>query len=131
MNALPEFANRLRSITLELRTIENELKSEEISADKTALQEFRQAIDDARLTAWTVSELMNARETPESLFSFIASERMRRLNSMIRDLCADMDKQAFTWQSSGVQGLSDAVLELQSRLSKLIARHRTGMQSSR
>lgn len=120
-DALPEFSNRLRSITSELRTIENELKSEKITLDKTALQEFRQAIDDARLTAWTVNELMNAREAPESLLSFIASERLRRLSSMIRDLCADMEKQAFTWQSSGVQVLSDAVLVLQSRITKTIA----------
>lgn len=122
-DALPEFSNRLRSITSELRTIENELKSEKITLDKTALQEFRQAIDDARLTAWTVNELMNAREAPESLLSFIASERLRRLSSMIRDLCADMEKQAFTWQSSGVQVLSDAVLVLQSRITKTIAQH--------
>jgi hypothetical protein len=120
-DALPEFSKRLRSITSELRTTENELESGEIRPDKTALQEFRQAIDDARLTAWTVSELMDARETPESLYSFIASERMRRLSSMIRDLCADMDKQTFTWHSSGVQALSDAVLVLQSRITKLIA----------
>lgn len=130
-DALPEFSNRLRSLTSELRTLENELKSKEITADKTALQEFRQAIDDSRLTAWKVSELMNTRETPESLLSFIASERMRRLSSMIRDLCADMDKKAFTWQSSGVQALSDAVLELQSRINKVIAPHRTGIKGSR
>jgi hypothetical protein len=130
-DALPEFSKRLRGITLELRSIENELKSDEITVDKAALQEFRQTIDEARLTAWTVSELMNARESPESLLSFLASERMRRLSCMIRDLCADMDRQAFTWQSSGVQALSDAVLLLQSGITKLLARHRTELRSSR
>jgi protein subunit release factor A len=128
-DVLTDLSNRLRSISSELRNIETELKSEEVRPDKVALQEFRQAIDDVRLTAWTVSELMNARESPESLLSFVASERMRRLSCMIRDLCADMDQQIFTWQTTGVQALSDSVLVLQSRITKLIARHRTGARA--
>jgi hypothetical protein len=124
MKDAPDLCESLISITSELRTLEKQLKCEDSALDKAALQEFRQAIDEVRLTAWTVNELMNARESPESLLSFVASERMRRLSSMIRDLCADMDKQAYTWQSSGVQALSDAVLVLQSRITKLIARHR-------
>lgn len=126
-DALPDFSGRLLSITSELKTLEKQLKCDDSALDKAALQEFREAIDEVRLTAWTVNELMNARETPESLLSFIASERMRRLTTMIRGLCADMDNdKAFAWQSSGVQPLSDAVLVLQSRITKLIARHRTG-----
>jgi len=82
-------------------------------------------LDNVRLTAWTVNELLNARETPERLLSFLATERMRRLSHMIKDLCADMDKEVFSWQSTGVQALSDSVLVLQSRITKLIARHRT------
>lgn len=124
MKDAPDLCEDLISITSELRTLEKQLKCEDSALDKAALQEFRQAIDEVRLTAWTVNELMNARESPESLLSFVASERMRRLSSMIRDLCADMDKQAYAWQSSGVQALSDAVLVLQSRITKLIARHR-------
>jgi hypothetical protein len=125
MKDAPDLCESLISITSELRTLEKQLKCEDSALDKAALQEFRQAIDEVRLTAWTVNELMNARESPESLLSFVASERMRRLSSMIRDLCADMDKQAYTWQSSGVQALSDAVLVLQARITKLVARHRS------
>lgn len=128
-DALPDPSERLLSITSELRTLEKQLNCEGSALDKAALQEFRQVVDEVRLTAWTVNELMNARESPESLLSFIASERMRRLSSMIRDLCADMDQQAYTWQSSGVQALSDAVLVLQSRITNLIAPHRTGTPS--
>ena len=124
MKDAPDLCEDLISITSELRTLEKQLKCEDSALDKAALQEFRQAIDEVRLTAWTVNELMNARESPESLLSFVASERMRRLSSMIRDLCADMDKQAYAWQSSSVQALCDAVLVLQSRITKLIARHR-------
>jgi hypothetical protein len=121
----PELSTSLRNISSELRAIDLELRSESTVPDKALLQEFRQILDDVRLTAWTVNELLNARETPENLLSFLAAERMRRLSYMIRDLCADIDKEAFTWQSDGVQGLCDAVLVLQSRITKLIARHRT------
>lgn len=127
----PGLSTRLKNLTSELQELDRELKSDGSTPDKALLEVFRQTMDDVRLTAWTVNELMNARESPESLLSFVASERMRRLKWMIRELCADMDRQAFTWQSSGVQALSDAVLVLQSRINKLIARHRTEIPSSR
>ncbi|MGE5322910.1 MAG: hypothetical protein ACM3SW_08615 [Actinomycetota bacterium] len=122
-----DVSSRLRKLASELRAIDRELKVEEIAPEKAALQDFRQVMDDVRLTAWTVNELMNAREAsknPGPLLSFLASERMRRLSYMVRDLCADMDSQVFTWQSSGIQALSDSVLGLQSRITKLIAHHR-------
>lgn len=127
-----DVSSRLRNLASELRAIDRELKAEKITPQAASLQEFRQALDDLRLTAWTVNELMNAREAsrnPEPLLSFLASERMRRLSHMIRDLCADIDNHVFTWQSSGIQALSDSVLGLQSRITKLIAHHRTVFQA--
>jgi hypothetical protein len=47
------------------------------------LQEFRQVLDNARLTVWTVSELLNAVETqkdPAKVLSFVAAERLRSSN---------------------------------------------------
>ncbi|HET9181548.1 MAG TPA: hypothetical protein VFP59_05400 [Candidatus Angelobacter sp.] len=129
-----DVSSRLRNLASELRAIDRDLKSEEIRPEKTALQDFREMLDNVRLTAWTVHELMNARETrenPEPLLSFLAAERLRRLSSMIRDLCADMDRQVLTWQSSGIQALSDSVLGLQSRITKLIAHHRPVLQRDR
>lgn len=126
-----DVSSRLRNLASELRAIDRELKAEEITPQAAELQDFRQVLDDLRLTAWTVNELMNAREArknPESLLSFLASERMRRLSYMVRDLCADIDNQVFTWQSSGIQALSDSVLGLQSRITKLIAHHRPVLQ---
>jgi hypothetical protein len=125
-----DLSTRLGKLASELQAIDLELRSESVPPDKALLQEFRQVLDNVRLTAWTVNELMNARETPERLLSFLAIERMRRLSHMIRDLCADMDKEVFTWQSTGVQTLSDAVLVLQSRITKLIARHRGSASSA-
>ena len=128
----PTLSTRLRELSSELQAIDSELKADKASPNRAALQEFRQTLDEIRMTAWTVSELINAREggkNPGPLLSFLASERMRRLSSMIRDLCADIDKQVFTWQSSGIQSLSDSVLGLQSRITKLIARDRPAVHA--
>lgn len=130
-SSLPDINARLRYLTSELRILDSDLRSEAGNPDLLLLQGFRQSLDDVRLTAWTVSELINARESKkntDSMLSFLAAERLRRLIQIIRDLCADMDKQAFTWQTSGVHALSDSVILLQSRITKLIAKHRSRIQ---
>jgi hypothetical protein len=127
----PGLSSRLQTLTSQLREIDLELRGQKAIPDKQLLQEFRQAMDDIRLTAWTVNEVMNAQESrtnPQKLLTFLAAERVRRLSYMIRDLCSDMDRQSFSWQHAGVQNLSDAVLHLQSRITKLIASHRAGLQ---
>jgi len=91
------------------------------------LQEFRQVLDNARMTAWTVSELLNAVESqrdPAKVLSFVAAERLRRSNQMLKDLCTDIDEHGVTWQTSGIQGLFETVNTLQLQLSKLISEHR-------
>ena len=79
------------------------------------------------MTAWTVSELLNAVESqrdPAKVLSFVAAERLRRSNQMLKDLCTDIDEQGVTWQTSGIQGLFETVNLLQLQLSKLISEHR-------
>jgi hypothetical protein len=117
-------ASRLRTLTSELRTLERELKSGVIS-DASALHDFRQAVDDIRMTAWTAGELHNAQpERKELLASFLAAERIRRFAQMIRDLSLDLEQQDATWETGGIQTLFDSVGALQSRLERLIREHR-------
>ena len=127
----PALSSRLQKLPSQLRELDLEFRSQKSIPEKRLLEAFRQVVDDIRLTAWTVNEMMNAQESrtdPQKLLTFLAAERVRRLSYMIRDLCSDMDRQTFSWQHSGVQNLSDAVLHLQSRITKLIASHRTGLQ---
>jgi hypothetical protein len=129
-NIHPDLSARLRSLTVDMRALDVDLKSDE-TPDVTLLQEFRSALDDVRLTAWTVSEVLTARQTgrnPEPVLSFLAAERLRRLARIMKDLSVDMDRQHFTWHTSGIQALSDSVILLQSKLTKLIAKHRQGIQ---
>ncbi|HKD80397.1 MAG TPA: hypothetical protein VKH81_11940 [Candidatus Angelobacter sp.] len=117
-------ASRLRALTSELHALERDLKSG-AGSDAAALLDFRQAIDEVRMTAWTATELHNARpERHATIASFLAAERIRRFAQMIRDFSTDLEHQDLTWESGGVQSLFDSVAVLQSRLEKLIRQHR-------
>ena len=119
-----QIASRLRSLTAEMRALERDLKSNTIS-DAAALQDFRQAVDDIRMAAWTAGELHNAQPgRKELLASFLAAERIRRFAQMIRDLSLDLEHQDVTWETGGIQTLFDSVSVLQSRLDRLIREHR-------
>jgi hypothetical protein len=122
-----ELSDRLGAISVELREIEFALRSG-TTPDVMRLQEFRHVLDTARLTAWTVSETLNAVETqrdPANVLSFVAAERLRRSNQMLKDLCADIDHEDITWQAGGIRPLFDTVNSLQVQLRKLVEEHRS------
>src|SRR6266849_6700915 len=113
---------RLRALTDQLQTLDREMKSGQ-PPDALSLQEFREALDNVRMTAWTVGELLNAREAkrdPGPMLSFLTSERLRRFGQLVKDLNADIEHQGITWQTHGVQGVLQHVSLLQGRLGKLI-----------
>lgn len=120
------FSNRLKEISSELKEIDLALKAG-ATPDLPLLQEFRQVLDNARLTAWTVSELLSAVESqkdPAKVLSFVAAERLRRSNQMLKDLCVDIERQGVTWQTNRIQALFDTVNSLQVELRKLVEEHR-------
>ena|SRR5215472_14434229 len=117
-------ASRLRALTTELRALERDLKAGAAS-DTTVMHDFRQAVDDLRMTAWTSIELHNARpERQATIASFLAAERIRRFAQMIRDFSTDLEHQDLSWESGGIQSLFESVAALQGRLEKLIRQHR-------
>src|SRR5947199_8227840 len=121
-----QFASRLRTLTAELRLLERDLKSGSIS-DVSALQEFRTALDEIRMTSWTASELHNAQPgRKELLASFLAAERIRRFAQMMRDLSLDLDHEDVTWEPGGGQTLLAPATLVQSRLDRLTRPPRAG-----
>jgi hypothetical protein len=126
-NALPgAISNRLKEVSSELREIDLALKAG-ATPELLHLQEFRHVLDTARLTAWTVSELLSAVESqkdPANVLSFVAAERLRRSNQMLKDLCTDIDHQGVTWQTNGIQSLFETVNALQVQLRKMVEEHR-------
>lgn len=126
-DALPgAISDRLKQISNELREIDLALKAGP-TPELPLLQEFRHVLDNARLTAWTVSELLSAVESkkdPANVLSFVAAERLRRSNQMLKDLCTDIDHQGVSWQTNGIQSLFATVNSLQAQLRKLVEEHR-------
>jgi len=126
-DALPgAISNRLKAISSELKEIDLALKAGP-TPELALLQEFRHVLDNARLTAWTVSELLSAVESqkdPTNVLSFVAAERLRRSNQMLKDLCTDIDDQGVSWQTNGIQALFETVNALQVQLRKLVEEHR-------
>jgi hypothetical protein len=121
--------SRLRSLTAEIRGLERDLKTGTIS-DVSSLQDFRHAVDEIRMTAWTAGELHNAQPgRKELLASFLAAERIRRYAQMLRDLSVDLEHQSVSWESGGIQTLFDSVSVLQSRLERLIREHRANFRN--
>ncbi len=83
--------------------------------DGPALREFRRALDNVRMTAWTLDELLNARQTrkdPQLVISFLTTERLRRFSQMVNDLCSDLEHDGLNWPAHGLHRmvLEDLVL---------------------
>jgi Mg2+ and Co2+ transporter CorA len=129
----PDLSSRLKHLTSELESLEVELRSTQ-DPDVRILQDFRRSVDEVRNTAWTVGELINARasrKNPKVVLSFLAAERMRRFSQMVRSLAEDMDDPMVTWETSGVQKVSESLDFLQTRLRKLLEEHRARIKPVR
>ncbi|MBZ5507822.1 MAG: hypothetical protein LAO78_20360 [Acidobacteriia bacterium] len=119
MTNIPESLTlEIKQLTSELRRVEHRLRSE-TAPDTIALNEFRHTVDNVRLTAWSVSELINAEHTkknPDTVLAFLAAERLRRFDQMVKNLLVDIDRRAITLQTNGMESLLDSVQTLNVRL---------------
>jgi hypothetical protein len=127
MSATPEnLSSELRQFTSELRRLEQRLKLER-PPDPVVLNEFRHTVDNMRLTAWSVSELVNAerfRKDPDTVLAFLSAERLRRFDQLVKSLCGDIERGLITVQTSGMQLLCESVNNLQQRITQ-VAKQRT------
>jgi hypothetical protein len=111
-------STQLRDLVADLQAADNALKNE-LNVEGPLLRELRHALDNLRLTAWTVSELQNARETNQdtrAMASFLTAERLRRIRQMIDDLSADLEHNGAAWPASSINELQASVRELRERL---------------
>jgi len=119
MNGILEpLSAELQQFSSELKRLEKRLQTEP-APDAVVLHEFRQAVDDVRLSAWSVSELINAQYTkknPDAVVSFLAAERLRRFDQMVKSLCADIEGRVVSFQTNGMESLLNSVETLHNRL---------------
>lgn len=113
-----DLSSELQQFSAELKRLEQRLQSE-APPDTVALNEFRQSVDNVRLTAWSVSELINARHTkknPDTVLAFLDAERLRRFDQMVINLCGDIERRVITFQTNGMESLLGSVEILRNRL---------------
>jgi hypothetical protein len=116
----------LKSLSAALKRTDQQLQSGP-APEAGLLNEFRQAVDNVRLTAWSVSEAINSRRSanePDTVLAFLSAERLRRLDQLVRNLCGDIDRGAITGQNYGLNSLSDSVNVLQQKLAQCLAEQR-------
>jgi len=109
---------QLHNLTAKLRSLDQSLKANP-KVDTTALSEFRQALDNVRLTAWSVSELLKVRQSQgnvEAVISFVTAERLRRFSQIARDLLSDLEQHRTSWPAEAVRELEDSLALLGARL---------------
>src|SRR6476469_9137889 len=125
MNTTPQdLSSEVRHFSAELKRLEQRLKSEP-PPDPAALNEFRHRVDNVRLTAWSVSELINAeriKKSPDTVLAFLSAERLRRFEQLVKSLCGDIERGLITVRTDGMQALCESVNELQQRLVQAINR---------
>jgi hypothetical protein len=119
-------SSRLLHLIDELQFADKHLKTDSAIAG-SVLRELREALDNLRLTAWTMSELQNARETNKdtiAMTAFLTAERLRRLRGMIDALCSDLERDGANWPSTSVHDLQESVSSLRERLALASFRRR-------
>jgi hypothetical protein len=117
-------SSELQQCALVLKRLEQRLKSER-PPDPAVLNEFRHTVDNVRLTAWSVSELVNAeriKKNPDTVLAFLSAERLRRFDQLIKNLYGDIERGLITIQTNGLQSLCDSVNALQQRIDQLAKR---------
>jgi hypothetical protein len=123
MSNVEPLSAELKNISEALKRIDQRLQTE-AAPDGVLLNEFRRSVDNIRLTAWSVSELINAqraRKEPDKVLAFLSAERLRRLDQLVRNLCGDLDRGVITRENYGMHSLFDSINGLQQRLQHSLA----------
>jgi hypothetical protein len=115
---------QIKHLSDEIRRLERRLKSEP-APDPLVLNDFRHAVDNVRLTAWSVSELLNAHQFnkhPNTVLAFLSAERVRRFDQLVKNLCGDIEKGLITVETNGMQSLGESIDVLRHHLTQAAKR---------
>lgn len=116
----------LKDLSTILKGIDQRLQSE-AAPDTVVLNEFRQSVDNVRLTAWSVSEAINAEQAGkqhDTVLAFLSAERLRRLDQLVRNVCGDLERKVISSRSYGIDSLFDSVNVLRMRMAQCFAEQR-------
>ena len=111
---------RLQNVTAEIFELEKLLKLGTI--DPRVLNEFRDAVDQIRGTAWAVQQWIGLQESgdPYELLPTLSAQRVRRATQLTKDLTIDLESVEVGLETPGLKELFQAVDALHERLARVI-----------
>jgi hypothetical protein len=114
---------RLFEIADQLHKIKQLIESEN-GIDLDALDHFRDALNEARMVSWVVSEWLHARQTQghsESVVQYLTHERIRRFSTMTKEIRAELDAHKPTIEGPALTTLYDTVKALSLHLHEVLS----------
>jgi hypothetical protein len=109
MNTVPStLSSDTKRLTSELKRLVQRFQLEP-APDPVTLQEFRHVVDNVRLAAWNVSELIYARQgekASDTMVGFLAGERLRRFDQLAKNIASKSIKHRARRQSKDQAYLS-------------------------
>jgi hypothetical protein len=107
---------RLKSATTELIELEHLVKSGNL--DSRVLNEFRDAVDLVRCTAWAVQQWIGLQQKgdPYTLLPILSAQRVKRATQLTKDLTIDLESVEVGLETPGLKELFQAVEGLHERL---------------
>ena len=111
---------RLKKAATDLRVLEDELKSG--GSDPRVLEEFRDAVDHVRKSAWAVYEWQDRqlkKKDAGTVLSLLTTERVRRATQLNDAIVADLNAAQLTPGTPGIAEFAKAVGRIRQRLKDL------------
>ena len=108
---------------IELQSLETALKSEDI--DVHLMREYRRAVDNIRMITETLQQLRKGQSQgaeSDELLSILATDRIRRVSNLCREVIADVDAGHIKKESKTADELKQATQDLHQCL-KLGSKH--------
>ncbi len=126
MSTVPTtLSSETKRLTSELKRLTQRFQLEP-APDPATLQEFRHTVDNVRLAAWNVSELIYARQgekASDTMLGFLAGERLRRFDQLAKNICGDIERRAISFKTSGMTSLFHSVSILHDLLKQSLKEH--------
>lgn len=112
---------RLQAFSSQLHQLGKELKEarEAKEVDPQVIRDFRESVDNVRLTAWTLQlwlEEQAKRRDPYPLLDQLTTERIRRAKELSYNLLGDLDALDVTIEHQGLKELFIVMEPLYRRL---------------
>lgn len=111
---------RLKKAATDLRVLEDELKSG--GSDPRVLQEFRDAVDHVRKSAWAVYEWQDRQlkhKDAGTVLSLLTTERVRRATQLNAAIVADLNASQVTTKTPGIPDFAKTVRRIWRLLREL------------